>query len=186
METLLELSPEAGIEAWLDLLSDCEDDLRTPPIGMLLVSADRAAPADVVDRFPTADRMSKAIAELVLAAPEARTEAALAAIELGHRPTMVWAITDAEASLDQRVLEALLDRALRSSRPGLEELALQASRGLAAISYQFTWLLPQPVIGLTDSPTRSQPYISLEPQLFAGYFFSPGGFYIELFSEELF
>ncbi len=133
VETLLELSPEAGIEAWLDLLSDCEDDLRTPPIGMLLVSADRAAPADVVDRFPTADRMSKAIAELVLAAPEARAEAAIAAIELGHRPTMVWAITDAEASLDQRVLEALLDRALRSSRPGLEELALQASRGLAAI-----------------------------------------------------
>jgi len=77
--------------------------------------------------------MSKAIAELVLAAPEDRTEAALAAIELGHRPTMVWAITDAEASLDQRVLEALLDRALRSSRPGLEELALQASHGLAAI-----------------------------------------------------
>ncbi|MCP4940274.1 MAG: hypothetical protein GY921_13895, partial [Phycisphaeraceae bacterium] len=34
---------------------------------------------------------------------------------------------------DQQVLEALLDRSLRSTRPGLEELALLAARALAAI-----------------------------------------------------
>lgn len=133
VETLLELAPEAGVKAWLQLLSDCEDDLRTPPIGMLLVGADRAAPPEVADRFPTEDRMSRAIAELVLAAPEDRPEAAITAIELGHRPTMAWAITNTEATLDQRVLEALLDRALRASRPGFEEFALQAARGLAEV-----------------------------------------------------
>ena len=133
VETLLELAPETGGEAWLDLLSDCEDDLRTPPIGMLLVSADRAAPPEAAGRFPTEDRMSKAIAELVMTAPEGRPEAAIAAIELGHRPTMLWAIMNPEASVDQRVLEATLDRALRSSRPGFEELALQAASSLAAI-----------------------------------------------------
>ena len=140
---LLELAPETGIDAWLDLLSDCDDDLRTPPIGMLLVTAARAAPAvgglgapapaEAADRFPTKDRMSKSIAELVMAAPEDRPEIAIAAIELGHRPTMAWAITNPTAILDQRVLEALLDRALRASRPGLEELALEAASDLAAV-----------------------------------------------------
>ncbi|MAH65733.1 MAG: hypothetical protein CMJ27_05010 [Phycisphaerae bacterium] len=130
---LLELDQETGIKAWLDLLSDCEDDLRTPPIGMLLVTAERAAPAEAADRFPTKDRMSKAIAELVMAAPEDRPEVAIAAIELGHRPTMAWAITNPKAILDQRVLEALLDQALHTSRPGLEELAIQAAGRLASV-----------------------------------------------------
>ena len=110
VETLLELAPETGAEAWLDLLSDCEDDLRTPPIGMLLVSAGRAAPPEAAGRFPTEDRMSKAIAELVMTAPEGRLEAAIAAIELGHRPTMLWAIMNPEAPLDQRVLDVALQR----------------------------------------------------------------------------
>lgn len=131
--TLLELAPDAGADAWLDLLSDCEDDLRTPPIGMLLVSTEQPAPPQAAARFPTRDRMSKAIADLILAAPADRPEAAIAAIELGHRPTMIWAISDPQASRDPRVLEALLDRALRATRPGLEELALQAATALAAI-----------------------------------------------------
>lgn len=133
VETLLELAPEAGVEAWLDLLTDCEDDLRTPPIGMLLVDGGRAAPPEARDRFPTADRMSGAITELIMATPERRPEVAIAAIELGHRPTMAWAITNETTLLDQQVLEALLDRSLRSTRPGLEELALLAARALAAI-----------------------------------------------------
>lgn len=133
VESSLELAPEAGIKAWQALLDACENDMRTPPIGMLLVHSERNAPRDAAVRFPTGDRLSKAVADLVMAAPEDRPAVAVTAIELGHRPTMAWAISNPDARLDRRVLEALLDRSLRTPGTGLGELALQAAEVLAGV-----------------------------------------------------
>jgi hypothetical protein len=130
VESLLELGSEAGIPAWNSMLADCPEDGLITPIGMLLVSAGQPAPIEAKDRFPSEDRMSKAVRELIFAAPDQRPQASIAAIELGHRPTMIWAMEKAEESGEIALLEAIFDAAARSTRTGIETFAIRASGAL--------------------------------------------------------
>jgi hypothetical protein len=131
VESLLELAPEAGIPAWNSMLADCPEDGQIAPIGMLLVSAGQPAPIEAKNRFPSEDRMSKALRELIFAAPDQRPQASIAAIELGHRPTMIWAMAKAEEMANLALLEAIFDAAARSRRRGIEPFAIRASQALA-------------------------------------------------------
>lgn len=132
VESLLELAPEDGISAWKSMLADCPEDGRSTPIGMLLVSAGQPAPKETKGRFPSGDKMSEAISELIFAAPDQRLQASIAAIELGHRPTMIWAMAKAEEMANLALLEAIFDSASRSTRNGIERFAIRASEALAA------------------------------------------------------
>ncbi len=132
VESLLELAPDAGIDAWKSMVTDCPSDGNITPIGMLLVSAGRPAPLESKSRFPSDDRLSQAIRELIFTAPDQRPEAAIAAVKLGHRPTMIWAMAKAEELADLALLEALFDASSQSQRTGIESFMLRASEALGS------------------------------------------------------
>ncbi len=134
VESLLDVSPATGLVAWNSMVDDCPDDGMITPIGMLLVSAGQPAPADQRGRFPSEDRMSEAITTLIFTPPSQRGQAAIPAIRLGHRPTMIWAMGEAESSEDLPLLEAIFDTASTSKRRGIEEFAIRAAETLGKTS----------------------------------------------------
>ena len=76
--------------------------------------------------------MSQAIRDLIYTAPDQRPEAAIAAVELGHRPTMIWALAKAEELADLALLEALFDASSRSRRTGIENFMLRAAEAIGS------------------------------------------------------
>ena len=134
VESLLDTSPKSGLVAWNSMVDDCPEDGMITPIGMLLVSAGQPAPADKKNRFPSDDRLSEAITELIFTPPSQRGQAAIPAVRLGHRPTMIWAMGEAKANGDLPLLEAIFDTASTSRRPGVSDFAIRAAEVLGTTS----------------------------------------------------
>lgn len=132
VESLLKIDPDAGIDAWQSMVNDCPNDGSITPIGMLLVSAGQPAPVGSKSRFPSDDRMSQAIRDLIFTAPDQRPEAAIAAVELGHRPSMIWALAKAEELADLALLEALFDASSQSRRTGIENFMLRTAEAIGS------------------------------------------------------